>query len=426
MPVATRLPRVFTLRMALALLLVCSLCSVTVAQEWTRFHGPNGQGHSEGVTVPAKWTSGDYAWTANLPGIGNSSPTLWGKLLFVMSANPDDATRYLLCFDADSGKELWRKSYASRPHHLHNRNSYASCTPACDAERVYFAWSSDDETTLVALDHSGEQLWEKSLGPWVSQHGFGTSPAVYDGVVYLNANQEGEQLPAGVEPGTSFLYAFDAAKGTELWRLPCESSKLSYSVPCVVTNAGGKKELVCTSTSEGMFAVDPKTGEMIWNLDVFEQRTVSSPIAAGGMLFGSTGSGGGGNYLVAIKPGASPEEAYRVKGLVPYVPTSVADDELMYLFNDKGIVSAMELKTGEIVWQERIGGEFSGSPILLGDRILMVNDAGEALVLKAGREFELLGKTSLGQPTRATPAVANGMIFLRTDSKLLCLPGEKT
>jgi hypothetical protein len=168
------------------------------------------------------------------------------------------------------------------------------------------------------------------------------------------------------------------------------------------------------------------TGQMTWNLDVFEQRTVSSPIAAGGMLFGSTGSGGGGNYLVAVKPGASPEEAYRVKGLVPYVPTSVADDELMYLFNDKGIASAMELATGEIVWQERIGGEFSGSPILIGDRILMVNDAGEALVLKAGREFELLGTTSLGQPTRATPAVANGRIYFRTDSKLLCLPGEKT
>lgn len=396
-----------------------------LAQEWTRFHGPNGQGRVEGVTVPAKWSAGDYVWTADLPGIGNSSPTLWGKLLFLMSADPDDATRHCLCIDADSGKEVWRKSYPSTPHHLHNRNTYASCTPACDAERVYFAWSSDDETTLVALDHSGGEVWKKSLGPWVSQHGFGTSPAVYDGIVYLNANQEGEQLPAGVEPGKSFLYAFDAVKGEELWRLPCDSSKLSYSVPCIVANAGGKNELVCTSTSEGMFGVDPKTGELNWNLDVFEQRTVSSPIAAGGMLFGSTGSGGGGNYLVAIKPGETPKEAYRVKGLVPYVPTSVADEELMYLFNDKGIASAMELSTGDIVWQERIGGEFSSSPILVGDRILIVNDAGEALVLKAGQEFELLGKTSLGQPSRATPAVANGMIFLRAESKLFCLPGAK-
>ena len=403
--------------------LTCLPCESS-AQEWTRFHGPNGQGVVPDATLPDAWSAEDYAWTVDLPGQGNSSPTLWGEKLFLFSADPTTATRYALCYDANSGEKLWQKDFPSTPHHLHGRNSYASCTPACDAERVYFAWSTETETLLTALDHDGELVWSVDLGPWVSQHGFATSPMLVDGLVVLNANQEGVRLPPGVRPGKSYLVAFDAETGVEKWRVARKSTNLSYSVPCVRATDDGSTELVCSTTSEGLFAVDPRTGKINWEIGVFDKRTVSSPVLAGGYVFGSTGSGGGGNYIVAVKPGDEPAEAYRERTAAPYVPTSVTDGDLMYLFNDRGVVSAIEIATGEVVWRERASGEFSSSPVLIGDKVLCVNDAGEALVLRASDEYEKLGSTSLGQPSRATPAVANGCVYFRTDAKLLCLPIE--
>jgi outer membrane protein assembly factor BamB len=169
----------------LVLALLAFVPALAGAQEWTRFRGPNGTGVSEATTIPASWTDSDYNWKVKLPGIGHSSPVLWGDKIFLLSADPEKANRFVLCVSAADGKLLWNREYPGEPHHLHVRSSYASCTPAVDAKHVYVAWSDPEHTLLRALDHSGNEVWHVDLGPWVSQHGFGTSPIVYEDLVIL-------------------------------------------------------------------------------------------------------------------------------------------------------------------------------------------------------------------------------------------------
>jgi len=396
------------------------------AQEWTRFHGPNGQGiaTSGAETIPSEFTEKDYQWQVGLPGIGHSSPVLWGKKVFLLSADPKTAERFVVCINADDGEILWQRSFPSATHHLHTRSSYASCTPAVDAERVYVAWSDPSKVTLMALTHDGKDAWSRDLGPWVSQHGFGTSPMLYKDLVVLHNSQQSSQLDPGETPGKSSVIALDRATGKDVWAAPRESSRVCYCVPCVHTNTKGEDELICYSTAEGIFAIDPADGKKKWSAGEFSMRTVASPVFASGLVFGSTGSGGGGNYSVAVKLTAKPEVAYELRGSsakAPYVPTPVANGDLVFMFYDKGFVSCLNAKTSEVLWQERLGEAFSGSPVRVGNRIFAINEDGDVISIAATDKFKVLGRSSLGEPSRATPAIANGRMYLRTESNLICV-----
>lgn len=398
------------------------LISSLAAEEWTRFHGPNGTGASEAKSIPAQWSESDYNWKVSLPGLGHSSPVIWGRKLFVLSADPDTATRYVLCYDTESGAKLWQRDFPSEIHHLHERSSYASCTPAVDAERVYVAWSTPSKTSFVALDHDGQVQWDLDLGPWVSQHGFGTSPMLYKDLVILSNSQQAHQLKPGETPGKSFMMAFDRATGKQRWATPRVSVNVCYSVPCIYTPPGGKDQLISISTGNGMFSLDPETGQENWSLDLFSMRTVSSPLIVGDVIFGSTGSGGGGNYVVAVRMGDLPRELYRVKQSAPYVPTSVAYGDLVFLFYDKGVVSCIDAQTGTEHWRERVAGTaFSGSAVRAGDKVYCISEDGEVIVVAASKQFQLLGRNPLGEPSRSTPAIAGGRMYLRTYSHLFSL-----
>lgn len=410
-------------------LALCGLLTVVAAssaQEWTRFHGPNGQGAVEGVDLPGTWSESDYNWKTKLPGIGHSSPVVWGNRVFLLSADPETAERYVLAIDTQSGAIVWNKNYPSEPHRLHARSSYASCTPAVDAEHVYVAWSTPKQTLLKAFDHNGNEVWSNDLGRWQSQHGFGTSPILYKNMVILHNSQQANQLEEGEKPGESFMMAFDRKTGAEIWRTPRASVNVCYCVPCIYQPENGPAELICASTADGMFSLDPETGKENWRFVAFDKRVVSSPILAGGLIFGSTGSGGGGNSVAAIKPGKSPELAYQVKTQAPYVPTMVAKDDLIFLWYDKGIVSCLDAATGNVHWRERIGGDFSGSPIRVGDKLYCLDGDGTVVVLKADKTFEQIGRNPLGEDSRSTPAVANGRIYFRTYSHLISLGGKST
>lgn len=393
-------------------------------QEWTRFRGPNGSGQSETV-LPASWNPSEFRWKTSLPGEGHSSPVLWGKRLFVLSADRQTATRYALCLDADTGRILWRRDYPSVPHTLHVRSSYASATPAVDAERVYFAWSEPNETTLLALDHEGVEVWRLNLGKWVSQHGFGTSPMVYNGIVYLNNSQDSEEQQKGKAAGESFLMAFDCRTGRELWRTPRKSDAVSYSVPCVFQPPQGEPQLICLSTPEGVYSVDPQTGRENWSVpEAFTMRTVSSPVIVGDLIFGTTGSGGGGNYVVAVRSdGTKAQIAYQYRKQAPYVPTPIAYGDAIFLWSDGGVVTCLDAKTGAVHFAERVhDGGFSGSPIRAGDKIYCISDDGTLVAIAADtRQLRLLGKTPLGEMSRATPAVSGGRMYVRTLSHVICL-----
>ena len=413
----------------LAMLATIVLCwdplSIT-AQEWPRFRGPNGTGESETTTTPANWTSDDYNWKVELPGVGHSSPVVWGNQVFLLSADPQTATRYVLSYDATLGKELWKRPFESTPHHLHTQSSYASSTPAVDADRVYVAWSVPASVTLMALTHQGEIIWQRDLGPWNSQHGFGTSPMLVNDLVVLSNSQEAKNGPNATGEPESFMMAFDSATGEERWRIPRKPINTSYAVPAVFQPKNGPRQIISMSTGDGMFALDARSGEELWVNRCFDKRTVSSPLVLDDMIFGGTGSGGGGSYVVALRSdGSEPSIVYKVDTQAPYVPTVVARGDLLFLLSDGGIASCVDRATGEVHWRKRIGGNFSSSPVRAHNKLYCLSMDGEVIVLAAEKEFAELGRVPLGEGSRATPAIANGALFLRTFSHLMSVGGPK-
>ena len=395
------------------------------AQEWTRFHGPNGQGVSSLKSFPAEWSEENIVFKAELPGIGHSSPVLWGEKAFLLSADPETAERYVLCLDANSGKILWQHDYKSVTHKLHLRSSYASCTPVVDEDIVIFAWSDPQHTWVKAYSHDGNQLWTKDLGTWASQHGFGTSPVIYKNKILLNASQANNKLPEGIDPGESYFYAFEKESGEIIWKTPRGTASASYSVPAIYKGVNGD-EIICSNTVDGMYSLNPETGEENWAVKAFDKRTVSSPLFSGGHIFGSTGSGGGGNYVAAIKPGKEPVVSYKLDRSAPYVPTSVCLDELMFCFYDKGILSCLDTKTGEVYYQKRLDCAFSGSAIRVGGKLFCVDEEGIVHVIAASKEFKVLAKNPLGEDCRSTPAVSGGRMYIRTYSQLICVGAKKS
>jgi outer membrane protein assembly factor BamB len=414
-------------------LLFCSL-NVTYldAQEWTRFRGPNGTGESECKTIPALWTEQDILWKAPIPGIGHSSPVVWGDKVFVLSANPDNATRYCLAYRVSDGKQLWKVEHESDSHHLHPRSSFASSTPTVDNERVYFAWSTPKETTLLALDHDGSQVWQKDLGPWVSQHGFGTSPILFEDLIIVNNAQDDEasKLNGNDYPGKSFMMALNRKTGEEVWRTPIKAEVVSYSVPFIRELPGGKAEIVCSNSGNGLYGIDVATGEMNWSLPgCLKMRTVSSPLMAAELVFGSCGSGAySDNTVVAVRPGPGASVAYELKNSskikAPYVPCLVKRGDLLFLLYDKGFAACVDAASGSIHWFERTNAAFSGSPVRVDDKIYCIDEEGVVWVFAAEKEYKLLAKNDLEEPSRSTPAVSGGKMFLRTYSQLVCV-GKK-
>ena len=226
------------------------------AQEWTRFRGPNGSGVSDAKTVPIEWTEKDLNWNVKIPGKGHGSPVVWGSKLFVnCESGTKGSERIIVCLDTKTGKELWQKSSTvSPPRKIHKKNSFASSTPAVDAEHVYVAWGVPSKISLLAMTHDGDLAWEADLGTFKGGHGFAVSPIIYEDLVVLPNDQDGK----------SSLIAVDRKTGDTRWTVPRESKRTSYGTPCVYQPAGRPAELIFTDWSHGITAVDPKTGKVAW------------------------------------------------------------------------------------------------------------------------------------------------------------------
>ena len=278
-------------------------------------------------------------------------------------------------------------------------------------------------------DRDGNEIWSRDFGTWQSQHGFGTSPRIFGNFVLLLNSQQAEQLDPGQTPGTSRLIAVDRSSGETVWESPLTATRTCYGVPAVFER-DGVTQIIDANTGNGMFGLDAKTGKMLWNLKVFDMRVCSTPLIAGDLAIGTAGSGGGGNHLVAVRiptqPGQEPEQVYRIDRGAPYVPTPVLRGERLYMVDDKGLASCVDVRTGESLWMERVGGRqgYGASPIVVGDKMLVISLAGEATVLRASDEYEKLGEVDLGGPVGATPAFAEGCLLLRVDDELRCLGGK--
>jgi outer membrane protein assembly factor BamB len=386
---------------------------------WSRFRGPNGCGASEASTIPATWTAREYRWKVALPGVGFSSPAVWGDRLYTTSTIEAQATFIVLCLKTSDGSVAWKQQFKSKPHPKFPANCDASATPAVDKDRVYVVWATPDEHVALALDRQqGTPIWRRELGPYVAEDGFASSPVLAGDVVVLSNDQD--------PGGTSSIVALDRQTGRSRWQIGRQSKKAAFSTPCLFEPPGGRAQVIVTSCAHGITSLDPAKGIVNWELGAFEVRTAGSPLLAAGTIFASNGGGTAGKYLVAAQPGI-PEQAvpakilYRVKEACPYVPTPVAKWPLVFLWSDRGVATCIDGPTGKVHWRQRIGGDYLGSPVRVGDRIYCIARSGEIVVLAAADTFQLLARIDLGEGSNSTPAVADGVLYLRTVSHLMSL-----
>lgn len=394
----------------LVVLLWSSVMANDPEPNWSRFRGPNGSGVSDLYQFPTQIGPDKILWQVALDGAGHASPVARNRRVFVASADPETGRQILAAYSTENGTLIWRRLLPGDVFPKHAFNSFASSTPALDQEHVYYAWAIPQSLRIVAIaQDTGEIVWEQDLGPFVSQHGFGASPIVYQDLVILPNEQDGE----------SFIVALDCATGSVRWKTPRKSEKAAYSTPTILRIAGAKDQLILTSWAHGVASLDPLSGHPLWELPVFHNRTVGSPLVVNDLIVASSGEGGIGREMFVVRAGIpetgrQPEIHYEIRGSLPYVTTSVAYQSLLYLLFDKGIIICQNLDDGQVFWRQRIPGEYFSSPVVLGGKLYCLSRSGTLVVLATGKEYQFLGQSDFGEPTHATPAVADGLLLIRT------------
>lgn len=388
------------------------------ADEWSRFRGPNGDGHGR-ADVPAKWSAKDFAWKAAVPGVGHSSPVVWRDRVFVTSGERKSGKWSVFCLSAKDGKTLWRRDQAGKAYKMHRSNSVASSTPAVDADRVYLARATPSECLVLAFDHAGEPLWQTPLAGYPSQHGFGVSLIVHDGRVIVSHQPDGDGA----------VFALDAATGKVKWRTPRKGKNATYATPCLFER-GKSAELILSNWQHGLTGMDLATGKVTWELGVFDRETqmrvIASPVVAGDLVLGVCGFITGKKQLVAVRPpgpGGKGEakEAWRLEQAVPQMATPLVKGNRVFLCTEQGMLSWLEADTGKVIWRQRVGGVFYASPIAIGETIQCVSTDGKVFVIAAEDRYRLVAQNDLGEASQSTPAVSGGRIYYRTEGHLMRL-----
>jgi len=428
---------VYVKRVVFSWVVLIGLCAAADAQEWARFRGPDGTGIGQAEGLPAAIAESSYAWKVKLPGPGHSSPVLWGKKIFLTCEGPGpvprsrrrrrggssgpavQANRQLVCLSATDGKVLWtwRDRFTTYGHN--GLNSFAASTPAVDDQRVYLTWASGGRYLAVAVDHSGTKVWQRDLGSFRAKHGAGASPVVIDGVVLVGNDN--------LSPGCT-LNGLDAKTGKTIWKIDRKSGPSSYMVPMILRPKGRKPEAIFASCAEGVAGVNPADGKINWSVQCkFTLKVVASPISAGGLIYVSTGRGGGRESAVIRPPRGAKKAsiAFKLDKEVPYVPTPVAVGELIFVLNDNGTLTCIQAATGKRLWREKFGGVHYPSLTAVGDKIYVINNKGDIHTVQAAPKYKLLATSKLPEATQATPAIANGCMYIRTVNHLICVPGKK-
>ncbi len=403
---------------SILLALVCVSAQADDSQ-WDRFRGPNGSGRTE-VKIPNEWTEETFRWSIDLPGVGHGSPIVWNDQVFLLSADEESGERFAIAVDAAKGKINWKRAFPDKKNKHHKYNSLASSTPAADKERVYFSWGTTERLIVSAMSHEGEPVWTADLGPVKGGHGFGASPVVHKGLVYLNNDQDGD----------SSLIALHARTGEIAWQVPRNSLRLTYSSP-VIYKPGDEEEVIFTNWQHGITSLNPSNGSQNWEKDVFgkpsSERAIGSPIIVEDMVLGTCGFVTKLKHAVAIrhdpKTGKA-EEVWRVERSVPHIPTPIYANGLVFLLNDQGMVSCVKPKDGEMLWTERTSGETFGSPVFAHDKLISVNKRGMVFMMAATDTFQKVGEYNLRETCHTTPAFSKDTMFIRTYERLHAIKGE--
>lgn len=408
--------------MQLLCLLLLLISDNDASNTWNRFRGPNGSGISNQQNIPIE-SKPSILWKIPLSGAGYGSPVIEQNRLFLQSASSDGKTREVLCLDATTGKEIWKKTLDGNSSHTHKKNNLASGTAAVWKDQVSFCVWDGKELSLVAFNtESGSKLWSSKLGSFASQHGAGHSPVYVDGKVIVSFDQDGK----------AEVVAVDAVTGKLAWKQQRKAFRACYSSP-IVRQIDGKTEVIITSTA-GLTGYDPATGAIRWNWDwKFARvplRTVSTPVLSdSGILVASAGDGGGDRHTVAVqipmKKDAQPKLLWELTRGVPYVPCVLLSKAVVYYIGDNGIAGALDLQTGKTLWTQRISGNVSASPMLIDGHIWSAAEDGQVIIFDADdKKLTKLAQYDLGENIFASPAVANERLYIRTQTQLYCV-GKK-
>ena len=381
---------------------------------WSRFRGPDGTGNSKAVKVPVDFGEDDVVWQTKLPVSGHSSPIQWGDRIFLTgaAAQEDSVERHVLCLDAKSGEVLWDKTAAVVPgESLHKMNSWA--TPSCvtDGERVIAFFGAGG---LHCYDKDGEKVWSKQLGTFPGGWGVGASPIMFKETVIQNCDAEGD----------SYLIALDRKTGEEVWRTPREAKpRGGWSTPIVI-DVDGQSELILNGEF-GVAAYNPNTGEPLWNCSGFNGRGTPVPVWGHGLLYVVNGKSGD---VYAVRPGGRGDVTethmawHTERRGGRDLPSPILVEDCLVAISMSGIATGYDAHTGEELWKERLGGNYSGSPIAAGGRIYALAEDGSVVVLQPGKKFELVAKNSVGAGSdevfRSSPAVISSDLLIRSDSML--------
>lgn len=438
-------------RITSTLLVVCcaQLCAMAALDDWPHWRGPQASGVSQETGLPLAWSAKEgVAWRAALRGAGVSTPVVWRSQVYVTTqtgagvrregSHPAlvqgaDAARsgeknltgatnaasvnfIVTAYRWSDGGVVWQYSMPAEGPlpSVHDKHNLATPSPATDAD-VVIGWFGTGQ--IVALDHGGKRLWTKHLGreyaPFDLQWGHASSPVIYKDAVILVCYHGGS---------ASYVLALDKRTGVVKWKVDRPASLVSYSTPLVIDGGRGPELLI--NTSAGLEAIGADTGEDRWRIVEDNRFPIPAATLADGMIYTTRGYRSG--PTLAIRVGGQGDVtashvAWRVPTGAPYISSLVHYQGLIYTAGELGVVTCLDAKTGERVWQERAGGIFTASPVAGDGRLYLVSETGETVVLKAGRTFEVLARNTLDSHFVASPAISRGRIFLRGDNELFAV-----
>lgn len=419
----------------------------TSAGNWPQWRGPDGSGISNEKNLPSEWTpEKNIKWKMPIEGRAHSSPIVWDNRIFITTAvegpivpgakavthyveggkeflHPDSigADRKhmfkVLCLDRDTGRLLWQATaWIGTPYdNRHRKSSYAASTPATDGKLVYAFFGTEG---LYAYDFKGRLAWKADLGKLGTVGmGTGTSPILFDNLVIVQCDEENGEA--------SFIVAVDKKTGKEVWRTP-RKVQVSWSTP-LLAHTSTRPELI-TSGTEFVIAYDPATGKELWRHKGVESNAIPSPVANREMAFLVAGYPA--KVAMALRLGQNGDltgtanEIWKYDKGTAYVPSPILYGDYLYLTTDRGILTCIDARTGAVKYdggRVPIPATFTASPVAFEGKILMTSEDGDTFIVKAGPKHEILGTNSVGEAVYASPAIADGRIYIRGAKNLYCI-----
>jgi outer membrane protein assembly factor BamB len=409
------------------------LASASLAQEkappitvgpadWPWWRGPSRNGVADpNQKPPTKWGPAENVrWKVSVPGRGHGSPTVVGEQVFLATAEPDREVQSVRCYDRQTGKLLWATDVhqGGLERKGNAKSSLASSTVACDGQRLFINFLHAGAIYTTALDRNGKQLWQTKITDYVLHQGYGSSPAVYQGLVLVSADNKGGGVLAGL----------DRVTGKIVWKR--DRPKLPNYASPILLPVAGRDQLLFTGC-DLVTGLDPLTGATLWETPGSTTECVTSVVTDGRLVF--TSGGYPKSHVSAVRADKTGAVAWQNKTRV-YVPSMLVRGEHLYAVTDAGVAICWECATGKEVWKERLAGTFSSSPVLVGDTIYAVNEAGRTFLFKARPDrFEQIAENDLGGQVLASPAICGDHIYLRLahtangrrQEMLYCLGGQK-